>query len=109
MSSVTVPVFRIGHQAARPEHFAKLTNFSHGGGRRDCDVEILETFLDIFDQVLEADILGTGIFGGFGCRAFGKNKNAHLFAAAMRQRQVPRTIWSDCLGSTPSRNETVTV
>ena len=61
-------------------------------GRRDCDIKILKTFLAFLNHVLEADIFSAGFFRGLGRLAFGKNQHAHLFAASMRNGQVPRTI-----------------
>ena len=76
----------IRHQTARPEHAAQLADFGHGFGRRDGDVEILEAFGDLLDQVFKADELRAGGLGGFGGSALGEHQHADVLARAGRER-----------------------
>ena len=78
--------FRIGHQAPRSEYFAQFANFHHRFGRGHGDVEIVPARIALGDHVFETDMFGTGGAGGISGLATGKNKHAHQFATAVRQR-----------------------
>src|SRR3954465_7956434 len=48
-------------------------------------------------------------FAAFAAAPSAKTKTRPCLPLPCGNGQVPRTIWSDCFGSTPSRNESVTV
>src|SRR5205085_5777692 len=77
---------RVWHQTAWTKHLAEFSHFSHGRRGGDRDIEILKTFLTLLDHVLKPDVFGASILCCLRRRAFGKNQNSHLFAAAMRKR-----------------------
>src|SRR6267378_4186053 len=80
------PGFGIGHQTARTEHFAQLTNLTHCLRSGDSDIEIRPAFLAFFDHIIKADIFRASGSCGIGSRtALGEYEDAHGFAAAMRQ------------------------
>ena len=86
VSSVTVPVLRVGHKAARAEDLAELADFRHGGGSGDGDVEILEAFLALLNQVFKADVLSTRLLGGGRGGAGGENEDPDALAGAVGKR-----------------------
>src|SRR6266568_1997168 len=92
--------FWVRHQSARSEDFSELAYFRHGRWRRNCDVEVLKTFLTFLNHVFESDEFRSGLERCLRCRAFRKNKHPHCLAAAMRKRTRPahhlvRLFWID--------------
>ena len=81
------PGLGVRHESARAQEFSQLADLAHGFRRRDRNVKIRPPFIALFDQVVVADILGSGGFGGVGRRAgSGENEDFHRLAAAMRKR-----------------------
>ena len=77
----------VGHESARAQHFAQLTDFGHGVGRGNGHIKIRPAFLALLDEIFEADVFGARGLGRLGgSAAFGKNQHLDGLAAAMRQR-----------------------
>jgi hypothetical protein len=73
----------------RPRGTELFTEFPHFGHRvrgGDGNIEINETFLNLFDQVFKADEFRAGGLGGLGGGTFGEHQHAHFLARTMRQR-----------------------
>src|SRR5450755_217857 len=79
------PDLGIGHQAARAQDLAELTDDLHRIGGRDHHVEIHEAFLDLRRQVVEADDVGAGLRGQFCLVALSEHRNAHILPSARRK------------------------
>ena len=85
---MTVPVPRVGHQAARPEHPAEATHLRHQVGGGDRHVEVEEALgLDARDEIVGADDVGAGSRRLGGLLAGGEHGDAHRLAEAVRQRE----------------------
>ena len=68
-----------------------------------------ENLPELFDQILEPTCSAPASFAAFAAAPSAKTSTRTDLPLPCGSAHVPRTIWSDCFGSTPSRNETVTV
>ena len=82
---MTVPVFRIRHQAARAEHLAEAPHGAHHVGRRDDRVEVGPAAVDLLDELFAADDVGAGLLRLFLLVAAGDGEHALGLAEAVRQ------------------------
>jgi hypothetical protein len=67
--------FRVGHHAAWPKHFAEFTYRAHHVRGGNSYIEIEPAFLNLSNQFVSADKIGTGCFSFLNFLAFGKNGN----------------------------------
>ena len=79
------PHLGVRHQAAWAEDLAELPNDPHGVGRRDDDIEVHLSLLDVFREVFETDDVGTGSLRLVGIFALGENGNTNRLARPVRQ------------------------
>ena len=95
------PGLRVRHQAARPEHFAELSNFRHARRRGHRDVEVLKTADALLDQILVTNILRACFLRSASGVAFGEiQAHGRLYpshAAAGRCRGPSGRIGGDQL------------
>src|SRR5256712_4201427 len=76
---------RVRHQATRPQDLAQAADLAHHVRGRERDVEVEPAFLDPLDQVLGADVIGTGLGRLAGLFTGGEHEHAALLAGAVRQ------------------------
>ena len=79
----------IGHQAARPQHFAEPADQRHQVGRGHDAVEVDVAALHFFHQVLGANDIGAGRFGLVGLGAAREHGDPHRTPGAVRQIDDP--------------------
>src|SRR6185369_15376709 len=79
------PGLRVRHQAATAEDLAQLADEAHRVGCRDRDVELEPARLDLLDQVLAADLVGTGAQCLLGLFALGEDRDPDLLAGPVRE------------------------
>jgi hypothetical protein len=104
MSAVTVPARGLGIRPTRTEHLPERADQAHHVGGCDADVEIGPSVLDLLGEVVGADLLGPSRPSLVSHVALGEHDDALRLADAVGQARVmPRTIWSACFGSMPSR------
>src|SRR5262249_59652074 len=75
----------VRHQAARAEHFSELADGAHHVGRRHDGVEVHVPALDLFDQLLAADDVGTRRLGFLLFFTAGNREHALALAEAVWQ------------------------
>ena len=75
----------VRHQAAAAEDLAEPADQAHRVGRRERDVELEPAGLDLLDQVLATDLVGTGAQRLLGLLALGEDGDADDLARAVRQ------------------------
>src|SRR5215207_780580 len=76
---------RVRHQAARAQNLTQPTDERHHVRGRDAAVEVDVAALDLLDQVLRADHVGTGGACLIGFGAAGEHRHTHGAAGAVRQ------------------------
>src|SRR3954468_6537281 len=77
---------RVRHLALRPEDAAEATDHRHHVGGRDRDVEVGEALLDAGGEVLVAHDVGAGLARLVGLGAAGEDRDRHVAAGGVRQR-----------------------
>src|ERR1043166_214594 len=73
---------RIGHRAARAQHFAEPADDSHHVRNSDHAIEVYLARLDLFCKVLGPDEIGARILGDLGLVALGENGDPQGLAGA---------------------------
>ena len=76
--------FRVRH-LLREDASELFTDLRHHVRRRDGNIELHEAALDLVDQILIADDVGTGLLRGFRVVALGKGNDANGASGAVRQ------------------------
>ncbi len=79
----------IWHKASWAKYFTEFTNFRHGSGGSDGDIEVLKTLTAFIDHVLETDELGAGLPGGISGLTLSENQNPDILTASIRKRTGP--------------------
>src|SRR5713226_3691739 len=79
--------FGAGHQTAWAEFLTKPTNFTHHVGRRDGDIKTEPIGFDLFNQVIEADKIGTRRLCFIGLLTLCENQHLHLFTSTGREHR----------------------
>ena len=98
------------HQAAGAEHLAQRADHAHHVGRGDAHVEIGPAALDLLGQFRPADFVGPGRLGLVDLVALGEHHHPQRSCRCRCGSTIePRTSWSACFGSTPSRMAISTV
>src|SRR2546421_4663057 len=76
---------RVRHQATRPKNLAEAADLTHHVGGRERDVAGEPAFLDPLDQVIGANVVGTGLGRLAGLLARGEHPHAALLTGAVWQ------------------------
>ncbi len=76
---------RVGHQSARAENLAQLSDDAHGIRGRNDDIEVQLALLHGLSEVLEANDICPGVLGLFGVVTLGKHGDTNRLARAVRQ------------------------
>jgi len=108
-SMVTVPVFGFGIRPRGPRIRAIRPILAIWSGVAIAASKLQPAFLNAGDQLVGADHVRAGGLGLGGLVAGSEHDDARGLAGAVRQIDVPRTIWSALRGSTPRRIATSTV
>ncbi|BCI91177.1 hypothetical protein NIIDMKKI_63830 [Mycobacterium kansasii] len=75
----------VGHQAARAQHPGDATDLGHLVGRRDRGVEVQEPALNLLDQVVTADNIGSGGDGSIGLFPYREHRDPGGLTGAVGQ------------------------
>ena len=100
---------RRGHQPARAEHLAQRADDAHHVRRGDADVEVGPAALDLLRQLRAADLVRAGRLGLVDLVALGEHHRPQHPPIPCGSTIEPRTNWSACFGSIPSRMTISTV
>ena len=100
-----MPSFGIRHEPARSEHFAEAPDLPHEVGGGDGGVELHPAALDALHEIVGPDHVGAGLARLTLLLAPAKTATRTVRPRPWGSTTAPRTIWSACLGSTPSRKD----
>jgi hypothetical protein len=88
-SGVTVPVFRVGHEAARAEDAGDAAHLGHLVWGGDGGVEVEEAALDLSYEVVAADAVGASRLRSGGLLTRREHNHPGGLAGAVRQADRP--------------------
>ena len=100
---------RRGHQAAGAQHLAQRADDAHHVRGGDAHVEVGPAALDLLGQLGPAHLVRPGGLGLVDLVALGEHDHPQLLPMPCGSTIEPRTNWSACFGSMPSRMTISTV